>query len=91
MLGPCRRERIAFLAKLGDARRGCTKEGIGHNKIIHFYFLDEGVKLEEARACLDCTGARGSCFLRSFGTGCKSARLASGRRAKSVQGDKPYD
>ena len=60
MFGPHRRERIAFLVKLGDARRRRLKVGAGYNKNVHF--REKGAKLGEAKTCLDRTGASGSRF-----------------------------
>ena len=65
VFGPHRRERIAFLAKFGDARLGHSKVGPGSNKIEHFH--KKGAKPGEAKTCLDRKGASGSPFLRSYG------------------------
>ena len=65
VFGPHRRERIVFLGKFGDARRGRLKEGLGRSKQMHF--LEKCAKLGEAETCLDRTGASGSQFLRSYG------------------------
>ena len=64
MFGPHRRERIAFLAKFGDARLGRLKVGLGRSKKVHF--REKGAKLGEAKTCLDRTGASGSPFLQSY-------------------------
>ena len=64
VFGPHRRERIAFLAKFGDARRRRLKVGLGRSKKVHF--REKGAKLGEAKTCLDRTGASGSLFLRSY-------------------------
>ena len=72
VFGPHRRERIAFLGKLGDARLGRLKKGLGRNRKTHF--REKGAKLGEAKTCLDRTGASGSPFLRSSANHRKAAR-----------------
>ena len=72
VFGPHRRERIAFLAKFGDARLGRSKVGPGRNKIAHC--REKCAKPNEAKTCLDRTGASGSPFLRSYGNHRKPAR-----------------
>ena len=72
VFGPHRRERIAFWAKFGDARLGCLKKGLGHTKKLHF--REKGANMEEAKTCLDRTGASGSRFLQSYASHNKSAR-----------------
>ena len=64
VFGPHRRERIVFLGKFGDARLGRLKKGLGCDK--ESIFLEKCAKLGEAKTCLDCTGASGSPFLRSY-------------------------
>ena len=59
---PCRRERIAFMAKFGDAGLGRRNAGLGRIKAAHF--RGQMQKRGEATTCLDCTGASGSRFLR---------------------------
>ena len=65
MFGPHRRERIVFLGKFGDARLGRLKKGLGRDK--KYFFRKKCANLGEAKTCLDCTGASGSLFLRSYG------------------------
>ena len=36
VVGPRRRERIAFLAKFGESRLGARKAGLGRSKTKHF-------------------------------------------------------
>ena len=60
VFGPRRRERIAFLAKFGEAGLGRTKAGLGRSKTEHF--RETSAKLGGRKACLDCTGASGSRF-----------------------------
>ena len=64
VFGPHRRERIVFSGKFGDARLGRLKNGLGRDKKLNF--LKKCAKMEEAKTCLDCTGASGSLFLRSY-------------------------
>ena len=61
-----RRERIAFLAKLGDARLGRIKVGLGRSEITHFQ--EKGERSGEAKTHLDRTDASGSLLLRSCTT-----------------------
>ena len=72
VFGPHRRERIVFLGKFGDARLGRLKKGLGCDK--KSIFREKCAKLGEAKTCLDCTGASGSLFLRSYANQRKSAR-----------------
>ena len=62
VFGPRRRERIAFLAKSGEARLGDRKAGLGRSKTKHF--REKSAKLGGTKACLDCTCASGSHFLQ---------------------------
>ena len=62
MFGPCRRKRIAFLAKLGEAGLGRIKPGLGHSKTKQF--PEKHVKLDGTNAYLDRTGVCGSRFLQ---------------------------
>ena len=62
VFGQRRRERIAFLAKFGEAGLGRRKAGLGRSKTQHF--RETGAKLGGTKSCLDCTGASGSRFLR---------------------------
>ena len=62
VFGPHRRERIAFLAKFGEAGLGHRKAGLGRSKTKHF--REKSAKWGGTKACLDCTGASGSRFLR---------------------------
>ena len=70
--GPHRRERIVFLRKFGDARRGRFKKGLGRSKKT--IFREKCTKLGDASTCLDRTGASGSLFLRSYGNHRKPAQ-----------------
>ena len=72
VFAPQRRERITFPGKLGDAKLGHLKKGLGCSKII--YFKEKDTKMGEAKTCLDCTGASGSLFLRSYGNHRNPAR-----------------
>ena len=89
VFGPHRRERIAFLAKDGDTRLGRFKRGLGHNEIM--YFHEKHTKLEEAKTCLDCTGASGSPFLRSYGNHRESVQNGIEPVGKAYVKDKTYD
>ena len=55
VFGPHRRERIVFLGKIGDARLGRLKKGLGHSKIARC--REKYAKPREAKTCLDRTGA----------------------------------
>ena len=62
VFGPRKRQRIVFPAKFGEARLGRRKAGLGRSKTQHF--PEKSAKLAGTKACLDCTGASGSRFLR---------------------------
>ena len=62
VFGPRRRERIAFCRKLGGARLGCLKEGLGRSRKSHF--REKSGKIDGANACFDRTGVSGSRFLQ---------------------------
>ena len=70
VFGPRRRERIAFLAKFGEAGLGGRKAGLGRSKTRHF--REKGAHMHGTNACLDRTGVSGSRFLK------KTAKHGSG-------------
>ena len=65
VFGPHRRERIVFCGKLGGARLGRLKEGLGGSKKTHFLETIPGKKRKNGRGdtWLDRTGVSGSLFL----------------------------
>ena len=62
VFGPCRRGRIAFLAKFGEAELGHIKAGLGRSKTKHF--REKHLKMDGTNAYLDRTGVNGSRFLQ---------------------------
>ena len=55
-------ERIAFLAKFGEAGLGRIKEGLGRSKTKHL--CEKHAKIDETNAYLDGTGLSVSRFLQ---------------------------
>ena len=62
VFGQCRRERIAFLAKFGEAGLGRIKAGLGHSKTKHFRG-EKHVKMDRTNAYLNRTVVSRSRFL----------------------------
>ena len=62
VFGPRRRERIAFLAKSGEAGLRGRKPGLGRSKKKHF--RETSAKMDETNACLDRPSLSGSRFLQ---------------------------
>ena len=62
VFGPRRRERIAFLAKFGEAELGGRKAGLGRSKTEHFH--EKSAQMHGTNAFLDHEGVGGSRFLQ---------------------------
>ena len=72
-----RRERIAFLAKFGEARPWRRRAGLGRSKTKPF--REKSAKKERTQACLDRTGASGAFFSwKSANYGVVAARQGLG-------------
>ena len=78
VVGPHRREQIAFLAKFGEAGLGHRKAGLGRSKTKHFH--EKSAKWGGTKVCLDCTGVSGSRFLRKTAK-CGLGAVKQGRGA----------